>query len=183
MTQAHGTNFGLRANYYPPMSGDQDRSGAGRLLGPRGRRPVHDPAGDPGRGPAGVEPPQRQMGAPRRAAGLDHHQHRRLHAADQQRPAAVDHPPRRQAPRRIASHRGAGVLPDRRLCLGGRDARGAARPRPNPDTSRSRRSPSTRAAPANSTATIMRWAPRGPGRRCPSPWRPASSGCPGNGRR
>jgi isopenicillin N synthase-like dioxygenase len=28
-----GTNFGLRANYYPPMTGDQDRSGAGRLLG------------------------------------------------------------------------------------------------------------------------------------------------------
>jgi isopenicillin N synthase-like dioxygenase len=28
-----GTNFGLRLNYYPPMSGDQDRSGAGRLLG------------------------------------------------------------------------------------------------------------------------------------------------------
>jgi isopenicillin N synthase-like dioxygenase len=28
-----GTNFGLRANYYPPMSADQDRSGAGRLLG------------------------------------------------------------------------------------------------------------------------------------------------------
>jgi isopenicillin N synthase-like dioxygenase len=27
------TNFGLRANYYPPMSVDQDRSGAGRLLG------------------------------------------------------------------------------------------------------------------------------------------------------
>jgi isopenicillin N synthase-like dioxygenase len=27
------TNFGLRANYYPPMSGDQDASGAGRLLG------------------------------------------------------------------------------------------------------------------------------------------------------
>ena len=28
-----GTNFGLRLNYYPPMSSDQDRSGAGRLLG------------------------------------------------------------------------------------------------------------------------------------------------------
>ena len=28
-----GTNFGLRANYYPPMSAEQDRSGAGRLLG------------------------------------------------------------------------------------------------------------------------------------------------------
>ena len=28
-----GTNFGLRANYYPPMSPAQDRSGAGRLLG------------------------------------------------------------------------------------------------------------------------------------------------------
>jgi isopenicillin N synthase-like dioxygenase len=28
-----GTNFGLRLNYYPPMSGEQDRSGAGRLLG------------------------------------------------------------------------------------------------------------------------------------------------------
>jgi isopenicillin N synthase-like dioxygenase len=28
-----GTNFGLRANYYPPLSEDQDRSGAGRLLG------------------------------------------------------------------------------------------------------------------------------------------------------
>jgi isopenicillin N synthase-like dioxygenase len=27
------TNFGLRLNYYPPMSGTQDRSGAGRLLG------------------------------------------------------------------------------------------------------------------------------------------------------
>jgi isopenicillin N synthase-like dioxygenase len=27
------TNFGLRANYYPPMSGAQDQSGAGRLLG------------------------------------------------------------------------------------------------------------------------------------------------------
>jgi isopenicillin N synthase-like dioxygenase len=28
-----GTNFGLRANYYPPLSGAQDSSGAGRLLG------------------------------------------------------------------------------------------------------------------------------------------------------
>ncbi len=27
------TNFGLRANYYPPLTGEQDRSGAGRLLG------------------------------------------------------------------------------------------------------------------------------------------------------
>jgi isopenicillin N synthase-like dioxygenase len=27
------TNFGLRLNYYPPMTGDQDQSGAGRLLG------------------------------------------------------------------------------------------------------------------------------------------------------
>ncbi len=27
------TNFGLRGNYYPPMSEGQDRSGAGRLLG------------------------------------------------------------------------------------------------------------------------------------------------------
>jgi isopenicillin N synthase-like dioxygenase len=27
------TNFGLRLNYYPPMSEDDDRSGAGRLLG------------------------------------------------------------------------------------------------------------------------------------------------------
>ena len=26
-------NFGLRLNYYPPMSAEQDRSGAGRLLG------------------------------------------------------------------------------------------------------------------------------------------------------
>jgi isopenicillin N synthase-like dioxygenase len=28
-----GTNFGLRLNYYPPMSAEQDRSGAARLLG------------------------------------------------------------------------------------------------------------------------------------------------------
>jgi isopenicillin N synthase-like dioxygenase len=28
-----GTNFGLRLNYYPPMSEEQDRSGAGRLFG------------------------------------------------------------------------------------------------------------------------------------------------------
>lgn len=28
-----GTNFGLRLNYYPPMTHDQDHSGAGRLLG------------------------------------------------------------------------------------------------------------------------------------------------------
>jgi isopenicillin N synthase-like dioxygenase len=27
------TNFGLRLNYYPPMTAKQDRSGAGRLLG------------------------------------------------------------------------------------------------------------------------------------------------------
>ena len=27
------TNFGLRLNYYPPLSEEQDRSGAGRLLG------------------------------------------------------------------------------------------------------------------------------------------------------
>jgi len=27
------TNFGLRLNYYPPLSAEQDRSGAGRLLG------------------------------------------------------------------------------------------------------------------------------------------------------
>jgi isopenicillin N synthase-like dioxygenase len=27
------TNFGLRLNFYPPMSAEQDRSGAGRLLG------------------------------------------------------------------------------------------------------------------------------------------------------
>jgi isopenicillin N synthase-like dioxygenase len=27
------TNFGLRLNYYPPMTDEQDRSGAGRLLG------------------------------------------------------------------------------------------------------------------------------------------------------
>jgi isopenicillin N synthase-like dioxygenase len=27
------TNFGLRLNYYPPMTQDQDRSGAARLLG------------------------------------------------------------------------------------------------------------------------------------------------------
>src|SRR5262249_24091271 len=27
------TNFGLRLNYYPPMTADQERSGAGRLLG------------------------------------------------------------------------------------------------------------------------------------------------------
>jgi isopenicillin N synthase-like dioxygenase len=27
------TNFGLRLNYYPPMSSEQDRSGAGRLFG------------------------------------------------------------------------------------------------------------------------------------------------------
>jgi isopenicillin N synthase-like dioxygenase len=28
-----GTNFGMRLNYYPPMTHDQDSSGAGRLLG------------------------------------------------------------------------------------------------------------------------------------------------------
>jgi isopenicillin N synthase-like dioxygenase len=27
------TNFGMRLNYYPPMTADQDSSGAGRLLG------------------------------------------------------------------------------------------------------------------------------------------------------
>ena len=34
-----GTNFGMRLNYYPPMTADQDSSGAGRLLGnPASRR-------------------------------------------------------------------------------------------------------------------------------------------------
>jgi isopenicillin N synthase-like dioxygenase len=31
--QLTGTNFGLRLNFYPPMTQDQDRSGAGRLFG------------------------------------------------------------------------------------------------------------------------------------------------------
>jgi isopenicillin N synthase-like dioxygenase len=32
-TKLTNTNFGLRLNYYPPLSEEQDRSGAGRLLG------------------------------------------------------------------------------------------------------------------------------------------------------
>jgi isopenicillin N synthase-like dioxygenase len=32
-TKLTQTNFGLRANHYPPMTGEQDSSGAGRLLG------------------------------------------------------------------------------------------------------------------------------------------------------
>lgn len=32
-TRLTGTNFGLRLNYYPPMTDDDDRSGAARLLG------------------------------------------------------------------------------------------------------------------------------------------------------
>ena len=96
------TNFGLRANYYPPMTGDQDRSGAGRLLG---HEDVDLFTILPATRMEGLQVWNHRSGkwvrlrAPR---GLDHHQHRRLYAADQQRPAAVDDPSRRQAGRRFA---------------------------------------------------------------------------------
>jgi isopenicillin N synthase-like dioxygenase len=50
------TNFGLRANYYPPMSAAQDRSGAGRLLGHEDVDLFTILPGE-GRRAAGVEPP------------------------------------------------------------------------------------------------------------------------------
>ena len=79
------------------------RSGAGRMLGhedvdlftflPAARR----------RGPAGAEPRQHEVDPARRAAGLDHPQHRRLHAAHLERPPALDDAPREPAARRGAS--------------------------------------------------------------------------------
>ena len=98
-----GTNFGLRLNYYPPMTAEQDRSGAGRLLG---HEDVDLFTILPASRMDGLQVWNHRSGkwvrmsAPR---GFDHHQHRRLHAAHVQRPAAVDNPPRRQAERRLAS--------------------------------------------------------------------------------
>ena len=84
------------------MSGDQDRSGAGRLLG---HEDVDLFTILPATRVEGLQVWNHRSGkwvrldAPR---GRDHHQHRRLHAADHQRPAAVDDPSRRQA--RDGSH-------------------------------------------------------------------------------
>ena len=77
-----GTNFGLRLNYYPPMSADQDRSGAGRLLG---HEDVDLFTILPATRIDGLQVWNHRSGKwvrLQRAARLDHHQHRRLHAAD-----------------------------------------------------------------------------------------------------
>ena len=84
-------------NYYPPMSAAQERSGAGRCSGHEDVDLFTILPAPKRRRPAGVEPSQQQVGASARAARFDHHQHRRLHAADHERPPAVDDPPRRQA--------------------------------------------------------------------------------------
>jgi hypothetical protein len=48
----------------------------------------------------------------------DHPQHRRLHAAHQQRPLPLDHPPRQQAARCLAAPHFARVVSDGGLRLG-----------------------------------------------------------------
>ena len=150
------TNFGLRLNYYPPITADAGSFGRGPAARPRGRRPVHHPPARRASTASGVEPPQRQVGAPEPAAGRDHHQYRRLHAADVQRPPAVDHSPRRQAARRLAPRQRRGS-PSRWPSICGRTKSSKSFPASaRPNIRRSRRSPSTLAAPPNSTATITR---------------------------
>ncbi len=76
-----GTNFGLRLNYYPPMTEEQDRSGAGRLLG---HEDVDMFTILPASRVDGLQVwnhPQRQVGAVARAGRFHNHQHRGLHAA------------------------------------------------------------------------------------------------------
>ena len=58
-----GPISGCAANYYPPMSAAQDRSGAGRLLGHEDVDLFTILPATARRGPAGVEPSQPRLGA------------------------------------------------------------------------------------------------------------------------
>ena len=151
-----GTNFGLRAEL---LSADERGPGPlGRRPAARARgcRPVHDPAGDRASTGCRCGTTAAASGcgcsAPR---GLDHHQHRRLHAADlattgcpRRRTASASRATARISPRRAS--------PSRSPSMSGRTRCWRCCPDwARPNTSRSRRSPSTPAAPANSTATIM----------------------------
>ena len=103
-----GTNFGLRLNHYPPMSAADEALGRRPHARPRGRRPVHLPPRLPGGGSADPEPGQREVDPARRAAGLDHPQHRRLRAAHLERHLPLHDAPGEPAPRRRRAPSGRG---------------------------------------------------------------------------
>ena len=102
------TNFGLRLNYYPPLSAEEDASGAARLLGHEDVDLFTLPSGAGCRGPADPEPPQYEVGSSARSEGSDHSQYRRLHTADHERHSPVYNAPGQQTActRRAAASRG-----------------------------------------------------------------------------
>ena len=83
------------------LSADERGSGhIGRrpVVRPRGRRFVHHPPGEPGSTGCRCGTTAAANGCGCSAPPwIDHHQYRRLYAADHERPAAFDHPPGRQA--------------------------------------------------------------------------------------
>ena len=86
--------------------------------------------------------------------GTHHPEHRRLHAADQQRHPALHHASRQPAPRRrLRAAAGPRLAAHGRLRVGGRGARGAARARRRRSTSPSRPWSSTPGSRASTTAT------------------------------
>ena len=150
-----GTNFGLRLNYYPPMTAEQDRSGAGRLLG-------HEDVDLFTILPA------------TRTDGLQVWNHRsgkwvRLRApegsiiintGDYMQRISNDRLPSTthrvgKPTRRFASDQREGLIPDAMSICGKTRSWKCCPASARRNTSRSRRLPSTREAPANSTATNM----------------------------
>ncbi len=124
-----GTNFGLRLNYYPPLAAEDETAGGGRMLG---HEDVDLFTFLPAPRVEGLQVLNRAtMKWIRlvRTSRHDHPQHRRLRAADQQRLPPLHHPPSQHPLGPGSSQRRPRLLPDGRLPLGGRGARGAARTR------------------------------------------------------
>ena len=151
-----GTNFGLRLNYYPPMSTEDDASGAARLLG---HEDIDMFTFLPAPRVEGLQVLNRRnmkwirLNAPPGTIILN--------TGDYMQRISNDIFPstthRVSKPRDSrAAPRAARLVPDGRLSVGRRDARSPARPRRIRSTRRSRRSSSTPASPASSTATTTR---------------------------
>ena len=121
------TNFGFRLNYYPAMT-DVPEGTTGRMLG-------HEdvdlftilPAAET-EGLAAPPPEDHEVGAGGRPAGHHRAEHRRLHAADHEQPAAVHHPPGELPPRSRRPQEAPHLVPDGDLRLGGRTPQGPAEP-------------------------------------------------------
>ena len=150
------TNFGQRLNYYPPLTPEDERSGAGRLLG---HEDVDLFTFLPAPRVEGLQVLDRssmkwvRLVAP---PGLDHPEHGRLHAAHHQRPPALDDAPGEPAPGPGAQAADQDLPAHGRIRVGGRAPGGAAGARRSEVRAGQGTCTSIRGSRASTTARTMR---------------------------